>query len=96
MPETRSIRTMKRHEVTAQLLADDPTMLPSYAHYLAGKMKRLVQRRDLGWYAALRILGMTADPTAAEAVMPRTEPTRHVSGRRPLESLGLVRAEAAA
>lgn len=62
------IRTMKRHEITARLREENPDMLPSYAHYIAGKMQRLVQRRDLGWYAALRILGMHSDPTARDAI----------------------------
>lgn len=62
------IRTMKRHEITARLREENPDMLPSYAHYIAGKMQRLVQRRDLGWYAALRVLGISSDPTALTAI----------------------------
>lgn len=68
MPENKSIRDMKRHEITARLTEADPTMLHSYAHYIAGKMQRAAQRRDLGWYEALRILGITSDPTPRTAV----------------------------
>lgn len=68
MPENKSIRDMKRHEITARLLDADPTMLQSYAHYIAGKMQRAAQRRDLGWFDALRILGITSDPTPRTAI----------------------------
>ena len=40
MPENKSIRDMKCHEITARLLEADPTMLHPYAHYMAGKMQR--------------------------------------------------------
>ncbi|VXB24828.1 hypothetical protein [Citricoccus sp. K5] len=68
MPENTSIRNMKRHEITAKLTDSDPTMLHSYAHYIAGKMQRAAQRRDLGWYEALRILGIITDTTARDAI----------------------------
>lgn len=66
MPET--IRTMKRHEITARLMEEHPDWKQQYGHYMAGKLQRLVQRRDLGWYAALKVLGISADPTALTAV----------------------------
>lgn len=69
MPETTSIRDMKKHEIVARLIENDPAMLHSYAHYMAGKMKRLAQRRDLGWYAALRVLGIHADTTARDGIL---------------------------
>lgn len=68
MPSYQPISDMKRHEITARLREENPDMLASYAHYMAGKMQRLIQRRDLGWYAALRILGLSADPTALTAI----------------------------
>ncbi len=68
MPSYQPIRDMKRHEITARLREENPDMLPSYAHYVAGKMQRLIQRRDLGWFAALKVLGISADPTALAAV----------------------------
>ena len=68
MPESKSIRDMKRHEITARLIEADPTMLQSYAHYIAGKMQRAAQRRELGWFEALKILGITSDPTPRLAV----------------------------
>lgn len=67
MPEN-SIRDMKRHEITARLIEGDPKMLPSYAHYVAGKMQRLGQRRELEWFECLRVLGITNDPTARDAI----------------------------
>jgi len=68
MPKTDSVRNMKRHEITARLRENDPAMLPSYAHYVAGKMQRLTQRRELEWFECLRVLGITNDPTAKEAI----------------------------
>lgn len=68
MPSYQPIRDMKRHEITARLREENPDMLPSYAHYVAGKMQRLIQRRDLGWFAALKVLGISADPTALTAI----------------------------
>lgn len=67
MPENR-LADMKRHEITARLTENDPTMLPSYAHYLAGKMQRLSKRRELEWFECLRVLGITNDPTARDAI----------------------------
>lgn len=66
MPE--SLRTMKKHEIVAMLRDEFPDMNVSYANYSAHKIKRLVARRDLGWYAALRVLGISADPTALTAI----------------------------
>lgn len=68
MPENISIRELKRHEITARLVEHDPTMLHSYAHYMAGKMQRAAQRRELTWFEGLRILGLISDPTARDAV----------------------------
>ena len=67
MPENR-VRDMKRHEITARLTESNPEMLPSYAHYMAGKMQRLSQRRELGWFECCRVLGITSDPTARDAI----------------------------
>jgi len=68
MPENSAVRDMKRHEITARLVENDPSMLPSYAHYVAGKMQRLSQRRELEWFECLRVLGITSDPTARDAI----------------------------
>ena len=68
MPENTSIRDMQRHEVTARLVAEHPEWKQQYAHYMAGKLKRSVQRRDLGWFDGLRNLGIISDPTPREAI----------------------------
>lgn len=68
MPENKKLRDMKRHEITARLTEGNPEMLHSYAHYMAGKMQRLGQRRELEWFECLRVLGITSDPTAKEAI----------------------------
>lgn len=67
MPEN-IVRNMKRHEITARLTESHPEMLHSYAHYMAGKMQRLSQRRELEWFECLRVLGLTNDPTARDAI----------------------------
>lgn len=68
MLKNDSVRGMKRHELKAELLLHAPLMLDSYAHYLAGKLKRAAQRRDIGFYEGLRILGIYTDTTAREAL----------------------------
>lgn len=68
MLKNDSVRAMKRHELQAEILLQDPTMLDTYAHYLAGKIKRAAQRRDLGFYEAMRILGIYSDTTARDAM----------------------------
>ena len=68
MPENTSVKDMKRHEITQRLIESDPLMIQSYAHYIAGKMQRTSQHRDLGWFDALRVLGITNDPTPREAI----------------------------
>lgn len=68
MLKNDSVRAMKRHELAAEILLVDPSMIDSYAHYLAGKIKRAAQRRDLGFYEAMRILGIYTDTTARDAL----------------------------
>lgn len=42
---------------------------------------------ELDFYTALRILGLSSDTTARDAVIPRAVPTRHISTRLPGEAL---------
>ena len=42
---------------------------------------------EFDFYEALRILGMSSDTTARDAVIPRKHPTRHISTRRHDEPL---------
>lgn len=66
--ENDSIKSMKKHEVQEQIMLHAPDMPPYYAHKLAGQWKRAAQRRDLGFYEALRILGIYSDETARDAL----------------------------
>jgi len=68
MLKNDSVRAMKRHELADQIIEVDPTMNHNYAHRLAGNIKRAAQRRDLGFYEALRILGIYSDETARDAL----------------------------
>ena len=68
MLKNDAVRKMKRHEMTEAILNVDPTMNKNYAHRLAGNIKRAAERRDLGFYEALRILGIYTDTTARDAV----------------------------
>lgn len=68
MLKNDSVRAMKRHEMTEAILEVDPTMNPNYAHRLAGNIKRAAERRDLGFYEALKILGIYSDVTARDAL----------------------------
>lgn len=68
MLKNDSVRAMKRHELADEILEVDPSMNPNYAHRLAGNIKRAAERRDLGFYEALRILGIYSDTTARDAL----------------------------
>ena len=68
MPENRNVRDTPKHEIAARLMAEHPEWKQQYAHYMAGKLKRLVQRRELTWFEALRNLGIISDPTPREAI----------------------------
>lgn len=68
MLKNDSVRAMKRHEMAEAILEVDPTMNPNYAHRLAGNIKRAAERRDLGFYEALKILGIYSDVTARDAL----------------------------
>ena len=59
---------MKRHELAEQIELADPSMIGNKAHYYAGKIKRAAQRHDLGFYEAMRILGIYTDTTARDAL----------------------------
>lgn len=57
-------------------------------HFSRGQVKKAAKQlehlaghlqTERDFYAALRVLGMTPDPTAAAAVTPRRQPTRHLS-----------------
>lgn len=50
--------------------------------------KRMTQMTSVAdWELALRILGISSDPTPAQALIPRINPTRHISTRKPGEPI---------
>lgn len=62
---------------------------PSRAMKVAIRVHRRAQRmhEEFDFYEALRILGMSSDTTARDAITPRTTPTRHINDRLPSEPL---------
>ena len=68
MLKNDSVRNMPRKELAERIEAVDPTLVGNQAHYIAGKIKRAAQRRDLGFYEALKILGIYSDTTARDAL----------------------------
>ena len=66
--ENDSIRSMKKHEIAAHVMALAPTITPRSAESLAAKWKRASIRRDLGFYEALRVSGIISDPTPRKAI----------------------------
>lgn len=66
--ENDSIKNMKKHEITAAILAITPDITPRSAESLAAKWKRASIRRDLGFYEAMRIYGLISDTTARDAI----------------------------
>ena len=68
MLKNDSVRNMPRHELAEHIEAVDPSLAGNQAHYIAGKIKRAAQRRDLGFYEALKILGIYSDTTARDAL----------------------------
>lgn len=68
MLKNDSVRNMPRHEIAQMIQEADPALSDNQAHYQAGKLKRKAQRRDLGFYEAMRILGIYTDTTARDAL----------------------------
>ena len=68
MLKNDSVRNMPRKELAEHIETVDPTLVGNQAHYIAGKIKRAAQRRDLGFYEALKILGIYSDTTARDAL----------------------------
>ena len=78
-----------KHRIRAYCDANAIDKSDSQVSRMALKIsKRMTSMNSVtDWERALRILGLATDTTPRDALLPRMEPTRHISTRRPHEAL---------